>query len=244
MRGWDLEGRRALVTGGTRGIGLATVHELLELGAEVAVVARRVTGLPAGVTAVEGDITSGVDRGAIAAHLGSTWGALDILVNNAGMNIRRSWVDMTDADRHAVIATDLTGPSELLRLMHSLLKKGRSASVVNVASVAGLVDVGSGAAYAMSKAGLIGLTRSLAVEWAADHIRVNAVAPWYVRTPLTEPVLNDPARLRRILERTPQRRVGSPEEIAAVIAFLAMPKSAFLTGQCIAVDGGFLASGM
>lgn len=244
MTPWDLKGKNALITGGTRGIGRATVDEFIGLGAMVTVVARREVDPPKGVRLILGDITVPQDRERIVREVQDQGDRLDVLVNNAGTNIRKPWVEMKAEERDQVLAANLLGPAELTRTLHPLLKKARSASVVNVASVAGLVDVGSGAAYAISKAGLLQFTRSLAVEWAMDNIRVNAVAPWYVRTPLTAPVLNDAARMKRILSRTPMRRVGAPEEVAAVIAFLAMAKSSFITGQCVVVDGGFLACGM
>jgi len=172
------------------------------------------------------------------------WGALDILVNNAGMNIRKPWVQLAPEEQATVIGTNLLGPAELLRQLHPLLAKGAAPAVVNVASVAAYVDVGSGAAYALSKAAMVQLTRSLAVEWAADGIRVNAVAPWYIRTPLTEPVLSQPDRLERILARTPMKRVGEPAEVAAAIAFLCMDKASFITGHCLVADGGLLALGL
>ena len=111
--------------------------------------------------------------------------------------------------------------------------------MVNNASVAGLTHLRTGAPYGMSKAAMIQLTRNLAVEWAAEGVRVNAVAPWYIRTPLAEQVLSDPAYRQDVLQRTPMGRVGEPEECARAIAFLCMPAAAYITGQCLAVDGGF-----
>lgn len=241
MSDWNLKGKRALVTGGTRGIGAAAVQELRDLGADVAYVARNQDG---SADCIAADVSTPAGRASIAAAVRDRWGGLDILVNNAGMNIRKPWVQLAPEEQATVIGTNLLGPAELLRALHPLLAKGTAPAVVNVASVAALVDVGSGAAYALSKAALVQLTRSLAVEWANDGIRVNAVAPWYIRTPLTEPVLSQPERLERILARTPMRRVGDSREVAAAIAFLSMPKASFITGECLAVDGGFLCQGL
>ncbi|MEO8588757.1 MAG: SDR family oxidoreductase [Flavobacteriales bacterium] len=241
MAEWDLRGKRALVTGGTRGIGAATVAELEALGAEVMFAARTAHTDP---RSVQADVTEPTGRARIVEAIEQRWGALDILVNNAGMNIRKPWVELTSEEQALVIGTNLLGPADLARKLHPLLRKGSAPAVVNVASVAGFVDVGSGAAYGLSKAALLQLTRSLAVEWSADGIRVNAVAPWYIRTPLTEPVLSQPARLERILAHTPMKRVGTPAEIAAAIAFLCMEKASFITGHCLVADGGFLSQGL
>ena len=238
---WDLKGKRALVTGGSRGIGRAIVDTFTDLGAEVLYAAR---GEVDDARAIQADLSDPAGRELLVRTVTGRWDRLDILVNNAGTNIRKPWVAMTAEERDTVLGLNLTAPTELASSLHGHLRNGAGAAVVNVASVAALVDVGPGTAYAMSKAALLQFTRSLAVEWAADGIRVNAVAPWYIRTPLTRPVLEDPVRLERILARTPMRRVGEPAEVAAAVAFLAMDPSSYITGQCLVVDGGFLACGM
>ena len=254
MKKWDLQGKRTLITGGTKGIGKAIAEEFLTLGAEVMIVARdeqevgRLVRLwqteRRMVTGVAGDVSRPECRQRIVEAIAERWGALDVLVNNAGTNIRKRLVQYTEEEYRSVLELNLFSSIELCRLCQPLLVRGHAANVVNIASVAGSVDVQTGAPYGMSKAALIQLSRHLAVEWAEHGIRVNTVSPWYTDTPLAEPMLKTPERFRRIIERTPMNRVAQAEEVASVVAFLAMDKASYITGQNFVVDGGMLVNGL
>ncbi|HEX7152790.1 MAG TPA: SDR family oxidoreductase [Thermoanaerobaculia bacterium] len=229
MTHWTLTGKTALVTGATKGIGLAIAEELRRFGATVIGVAR---DNPDGISA---DVSRAADRQRIFAGLDR----LDILVNNAGTNIRKASVDYTYEEYERVRETNMDSVFELCRLAHPLLKASGNASVINIISIAAFRHLGTGLPYAMTKAAVAHLTKVLAGEWAKDGIRVNAIAPWYIRTPLAEPVLQDPVRLGKILAATPMGRIGEPEEVSGLAAFLCLPAASYITGQCIAVDGGF-----
>ncbi len=233
---WSLKERNALVTGGTRGIGLAIAEQLRDLGANVMTVARTNAD-------VCGDVTVAADRARIVAAARER-GPLHVLVHNAGTNVRGPLVGYDDATIERLITINLTAPLLLSRDLHPLLRDAHGASVIHIGSVAGQTALPTGVAYAAAKAGLAQAARTLALEWASDGIRVNTVAPWYTRTPLVEPVLADPARLAAIIDRTPLGRIAEPAEIAAVVAFLAMPAASYVTGQSLAVDGGMTIQGL
>lgn len=246
---WRLDGRLAIITGASRGLGLATAREFAQLGARLLLVARGKDDLEtarsdiAGITdqpvaALSADLASGEGRETVAAWA-QAHGPVDLLINNAGMNIRKPVASFTFEEYRQVLSTNLDSSFELSRLLLPQLQAAAPAAVVNNASVAGLTHLRTGAPYGMSKAALIQLTRNLAVEWAPLGIRVNAVAPWYIDTPLARQVLDDPDYAASVVARTPMGRVGQPEEVARAIAFLCMPAAAYITGQTLAVDGGF-----
>ncbi len=254
MTNWDLRGKRALITGATKGIGKAIAEEFLDLGAEVIIVARdklaldelvrlwQTEGKP--VTGVAGDVSNAADRGWIKTVVEERWGALDVLVNNAGTNVRKKIEEYSEEEIRYVLDVNFFSAVELSRMCLHYLRLGIRSSVINIASVSGSVDTRSGAPYGTSKAALIQLSRILAVEWAEYGIRVNTVSPSYTETPLTAAILSQPDRLQNIIDRTPLRRVAQVEEVAGAVAFFAMDKASYITGQNIVIDGGLLAKGL
>jgi Tropinone reductase 1 len=250
MMSWNLAGKKALVTGGTKGIGLAITQEFLDLGAEVLAIARDTKSIQgklrnsANLFTMDGDVTDRAFRQRLVEKITTNWGKLDVLVNNVGTNVRKKFVDYTEDEYRQLFETNLFSVTEITRLMFPLLQKSGKASVINMASVAGTFDVLTGPPYGMTKAAIIQLTRHLAAEWAPFHIRVNSISPWYIETPLTAPVMSNPERMKMIIDRTPLKRVGQPEEVASLTAYLAMDKASYITGQDIMVDGGMSVKGL
>lgn len=248
---WSLKSQRALVTGGTKGIGEAIVRQFLDLGASVFIVARNSDLLQQQLTryrqeghTVDGmavDVSQPGTASQVIEKAESVWGGLDILVNNAGTNIRKPTAEYSPSEYDHILNTNLRSAYELTQAAYPFLKASGSGKVIFISSVSGLAHTSSGSLYGMTKAALLQLTRNLAVEWAPDGIRVNAVAPWYIKTPLATPVLTNPEKLSGILKRTPMNRIGEPEEVASVVSFLSMAASGYVTGQTISVDGGLMA---
>lgn len=252
---WSLKGKKALVTGGTKGIGEGIVKEFLALGAEVFLVARTdedvkkalkdygAQGLP--VQGLVADVSIPEDRRRIIREIRSLWDGLDILINNAGMNLRKPTLEYTVEDFEHLMAANLESAWDLCRLCHPFLKRSPAASIVNLGSVCGHQAVlTSTLPYAMSKAALEQMTRFLAAEWGPEGIRVNAVLPWYTLTPLAMEVLKDQKKREALLAHTPLNRFAECDEVARAVAFLAMSASSYITGVSLPVDGGFLSLGM
>jgi Tropinone reductase 1 len=246
---WNLNDRKALITGGTKGIGRAIALEMLNFGAQVCIVARSAEEINSltkqhnNLIGVQADLSKEEGLTKTIEFVKEHFGDLDILVNNVGVNIRKKTADYSKEEYNQIVNTNLTSTFQLSQMAYPLLKGKNDASIINISSVAGQKHLRTGSVYGLTKAAMIQLTKNLACEWAEENIRVNAIAPWYIKTPLAETVLKNPDYYNEVISRTPLKKVGDPEDVASLATFLCMPASKFTTGQCISVDGGFTVYG-
>ena len=250
----DLTGRSAVVIGGGTGIGRAIALGLAQAGADVVPTSRRrdVVETAAGEIEAVGRrtlrITSDIgDEPSLTAVLRAAvdaFGKVDILVNSAGITKRTPTIDVSDREWNDILATNLTGTLRACRVFGRHMIERRYGRIINIASLSTFVALFEVAAYSASKAAVASLTKSLAIEWAATGVLVNAIAPGVFRTPLNQGLLDGTVRGREFLTRTPMGRFGKVEELAGAAVFLASDAASFVTGHILAVDGGFLASGV
>jgi NAD(P)-dependent dehydrogenase (short-subunit alcohol dehydrogenase family) len=244
----------AVVTGASRGLGEAIAVALADAGANVLLVARGEDGLARVAARIEEaggscstvplDVTDRDGARDAIEEWTAAAGPVGVLVNNAGTNLRRRAEEYSLDEWDSLLDVNLTAAFHWSRLVEPGMRAQGFGRIVNVASVSALLALPTGAPYAAAKAGLVALTRNLAREWGPHGITVNAIAPWYVRTELTEPVLSDAAWLRRVLDATPARRLGTPEDVAAAVLFLASPAASWINGTCLPLDGGFSSSAL
>jgi NAD(P)-dependent dehydrogenase (short-subunit alcohol dehydrogenase family) len=247
-----LDGRSALVTGGTRGLGRVMAEALAEAGASVCITSRSIDAARtaaeeiaaasgARIEGIEAEMTTadGVSRLVDVAH--RDFGRVDILVNNAGINIRGSVGELSESDWDTVVDTNLKGVFLLSRAFGPLMCEHRWGRVINLSSMLAAIGLPGRAPYAASKAGVVGLTRVLALEWAASGVTVNAICPGPFATEMNRQLLEDPEKYAAFVQKLPVGRWGELHEIKGIVVFLASNASSFMTGAALAIDGGWTA---
>jgi NAD(P)-dependent dehydrogenase (short-subunit alcohol dehydrogenase family) len=250
----DLDGRTAVVIGGTSGIGRAIAHGLAEAGADVVCSSRRAEQIETTSAEIEAlgrktlRVASDVlDKSSIENLLSecvTAFGKVDILVNSAGRTKRQPSLDLDDETWNAILETNLTGTLRSCQVFGRHMIANGYGRIINIASLSTFVSLFEVAAYSASKAAVASLTKSLAIEWARHGVNVNAIAPGVFRTALNEKLLDETPRGREFLTRTPMGRFGKVEELAGAAVFLASEAASYVTGEVLVVDGGFLASGV
>src|SRR5215813_14371440 len=250
----ELNDKVAVVVGGTSGIGLAIAKGMAEAGAHVVPTSRRMDVVESAAAEIEqrgrrslrvaSDVSDRASLQNVLDESIATFGKVDILVNSAGRTKRAPTLDFSEIDWNDIIDTNLTGTLRAAQVFGRHMLEHESGSIINIASLSTFVALYEVAAYSASKAAVASLTKSLAVEWSIHGVRVNAIAPGVFRTPLNQRLLDETARGREFLLRTPMQRFGKVEELAGAAVFLASDAASFVNGEILAVDGGFLASGV
>ncbi|HXU49066.1 MAG TPA: glucose 1-dehydrogenase [Candidatus Binatia bacterium] len=250
----NLDGKSAVVIGGTSGIGRAIALGFANAGADVAATSRRSEEVENAAREIEKigrrtlRVTSDVtDRGSLERLLDASvkaFGKVDILLNAAGRTKRRPTLDLPESEWNSILETNLTGALRASQVFGRHMLERRYGRIIHIASLSTFVSLYEVAAYSASKAGIGALTKSLAIEWGRQGVTVNAIAPGVIKTPLNEKLIDGTPRGNELLLRTPLKRFGTTDELAGAAVFLASDAAAFVNGEIICVDGGFLASGV